>query len=260
MSLSLDGTAQRPPKRCSGVQIVSATHTGDKRMSVGKCMPADGTTAAHYLLAHGSLGALRSQGSSRVAYARQIEIVMRLATIISILRESHLPFSKNDYNSISNAVLAAQAFQHNADLLFSGMMPACGSANIPDCLFSAVRYALARLSHRCSSTGYDEPAILSYAISSFCPTSADGLQGIVLTMLLCSANGISAICSILTKNITTRLVRTYRCIRTRRSRAPSRLSAARWRGQFWADCITNISEPKLPTGTRGDHDLVATVA
>src|SRR5262249_52288209 len=24
--------------------------------------------------------------------------------------------------------------------------------------------------------GYDEPAILSYAISSFCPTSADGLQ------------------------------------------------------------------------------------
>jgi ABC transporter substrate binding protein len=32
------------------------------------------------------------------------------------------------------------------------------------------------LSHRCSSAGYDEPAILSYAISSFCPTSADGLQ------------------------------------------------------------------------------------
>src|SRR5258708_5556333 len=77
---------------------------------------------------------------------------------------------------LSNAVLAAQTFQHNADLLFSGMMPACGSANIPDCLFSAVRYALARLSHRCSSTGYDEPAILSYAISSFCPTSADGLH------------------------------------------------------------------------------------
>src|SRR5262249_24370024 len=80
------------------------------------------------------------------------------------------------------------------------MMPACGSANIPDCLFSALRYALARLSHRCSSAGatmsqqssltqsahsvrqvltaytYDEPAILSYAISSFCPTSADGLH------------------------------------------------------------------------------------
>src|SRR5262245_37937779 len=78
---------------------------------------------------------------------------------------------------LSNAVLATQAFQHDADLLFSGMMPACGSANIPDCLFSALRYVLARLSHRCSSAGYDEPAILSYAISSFCPTSADGLQG-----------------------------------------------------------------------------------
>jgi hypothetical protein len=36
---------------------------------------------------------------------------------------------------------------------------------------------------------------------------------IVLTMLSCSANGISATCSILTKNITTRLVRTYRCTR-----------------------------------------------
>src|SRR5262245_5678555 len=77
---------------------------------------------------------------------------------------------------LSNAVLATQAFQHDTDFLFSGMMPACGSANIPDCLFSALRYALARLSHRCSSAGYDEPAILSYAISSFCPTSADGLQ------------------------------------------------------------------------------------
>ena len=35
-------------------------------------------------------------------------------------------------------------------------------------------------------------------------------EGIVLTTLLCSANGICAICSILTKNITTRFVRTYR--------------------------------------------------
>jgi hypothetical protein len=51
------------------------------------------------LLAHGSLGPLRSQGGSRTAYARQIEIAMRPATFISILRESHLPSSKNDYNS-----------------------------------------------------------------------------------------------------------------------------------------------------------------
>jgi hypothetical protein len=57
-------------------------------------------------------------------------------------------------------------------------------------------------------------------------------DGIVLTMLSSSASGISAICSILTKNITTRLVRPYRCTRTRRSRVPSRLSVARWRCQF----------------------------
>src|SRR5262249_41252276 len=86
---------------------------------------------------------------------------------------------------LSNAVLATQAFQHDADLLFSGMMPACGSANIPDCLFSALRDALVRLSHRCSSAGYDEPAILSYAISSFCPTSADGLHPVAVTFMSC---------------------------------------------------------------------------
>ncbi len=74
-------------------------------------------------------------------------------------------------------------------------------------------------------------------------------DGIVLTMLLCSVNGISGICSNLIKNIITRLVRTYRCTRTRRSRVPSRLSVTRWRCQFWADCTTNISERKFPTGT-----------
>jgi hypothetical protein len=82
-------------------------------------------------------------------------------------------------------------------------------------------------------------------------------RGIVLTMLLYSANGISAICSILTKNITTRLVRTYGCTRTRRSRAPSRLSVTRWRCQFWADCTTNISGRKFPTGTRTRTSLQA---
>src|SRR5712675_442960 len=79
MFFPLDGTAQRPPSECSGVQIVSATHTGDKRMSVGKCMPADGTTAAHYLHTAASARSVLSQGSSRIAYARQIEIVMRPA-------------------------------------------------------------------------------------------------------------------------------------------------------------------------------------
>jgi hypothetical protein len=74
-------------------------------------------------------------------------------------------------------------------------------------------------------------------------------DGIVLIMLLCSASGISAICSMPTKNITTRLGRTYRCTRTRRSHVPSRLSVACWPCQFWADCTINILERKFPTGT-----------
>src|SRR5258707_4567975 len=68
-------------------------------------------------------------------------------------------------------------------------------------------------------------------------------------MSLCSANDLYAICSIPTKKITTRLARTYRCTRTRRSRVPLTLWIARWRCRFWAGCITNISEPKFPTGT-----------
>src|SRR5207244_12835816 len=35
----------------------------------------------------------------------------------------------------------------------------------------------------------------------------------------------------------------------RRSHVPSRLSVARWRCQFWADCTTNIPGRKFPTGT-----------
>jgi hypothetical protein len=35
----------------------------------------------------------------RRAYARKMEIEVRAEIFISILRESHLPFSKNDYNS-----------------------------------------------------------------------------------------------------------------------------------------------------------------
>ena len=75
-----------------------------------------------------------------------------------------------------NADLTAKAFQHDADLLFGRMVPTGISTDVPDCLLRTVRYALACLSHRRSSLGYDEPKILSYAISPFCPTSADGLQ------------------------------------------------------------------------------------
>ena len=52
----------------------------------------------------------------------------------------------------------------------------------------------------------------------------------------------------------TRLGRTYRCTRTRRSHVPSRLSVACWPCQFWAACTTNISERKFPTGTTRPAD------
>src|SRR5260370_15558701 len=50
-------------------------------------------------------------------------------------------------------------------------------------------------------------------------------------------------------HLTTRLGRTYRCTRTRRSHVPSRLSVACWPCQFWADCTIHILERKFPTGT-----------
>src|SRR6185369_1892281 len=43
--------------------------------------------------------------------------------------------------------------QHDADLLFGRMVPTGISTDVPDCLLRTVRYALACLSHRCSSLG-----------------------------------------------------------------------------------------------------------
>ena len=40
--------------------------------------------------------------------------------------------------------------------------------------------------------GYDEPAILSYAISSFCPTSAEGLQFALWPAEVCHMRNVSA--------------------------------------------------------------------
>ena len=63
----------------------------------------------------------------------------------------------------------------HADLLFGRMVPTGISTDVPDCLLRTVRYALACLIVA-PRWGYDEPKILSYAISPFCPTSADGLH------------------------------------------------------------------------------------
>src|SRR5258708_35940584 len=65
------------------------------------------------LLHHGSLGALRSQGGFRIAYARKIEIEMRPAMFISILRESHLRFSKQQQQQQQHAAHEPQEAHPN---------------------------------------------------------------------------------------------------------------------------------------------------
>jgi hypothetical protein len=57
-------------------------------------------------------------------------------------------------------LLPAQAFQHNADLLFSGMMLACGSANIPDCLSALSGARLLACLIVAPKRGYAEPVLL----------------------------------------------------------------------------------------------------
>jgi hypothetical protein len=49
-------------------------------------------------------------------------------------------------------------------------------ADITDGLFYAVRFACVFPSHLRSLRRYDEPKTLSYSISHFCPTGADGLH------------------------------------------------------------------------------------
>jgi hypothetical protein len=61
----------------------------------------------------------------------------------------------------------AQTFQHDANILLGGMMPPRRSADITDRLLRAVLYALASCLIVAPQRRYDEPEILSYAISPF---------------------------------------------------------------------------------------------
>src|SRR5579863_3489836 len=88
--------------------------------------------------------------------------------VVEVLRYAFLAAELGD------AVLAAQAFEHDADLLFGREMPPGGSANVPDGLLRTRQSLLVALSHRAPSQGYDEPETLSYAISSNCPVGPDG--------------------------------------------------------------------------------------
>jgi hypothetical protein len=87
--------------------------------------------------------------------------------------------------------------------------------------------------------------------------SSDRSDGIALTMSLCLASAISGICSIRTRNITTRHAHTYHYGRMRRSLALCRPSVRRSPCLFWVGCITNISAREFPTGTTGATAQVA---
>src|SRR5450755_3671404 len=78
---------------------------------------------------------------------------------------------------LGDAGFATQSFQNNADLLFGRILPPRCSADIPHRLLGAVG-SHGSCSHRRLLRRYDEPELLLYAISSFCPAGPDGGQSI----------------------------------------------------------------------------------
>ena len=76
---------------------------------------------------------------------------------------------------------------------------------------------------------------------SFREDSSVRSDGNALTMLLCSASGISVTYCCRTRNTTTRSVRIYPWRRIRRSRVPSTGPGTFFAAQFSAGCTTNIA-------------------
>src|SRR5579863_10363187 len=81
---------------------------------------------------------------------------------------------------LGDAVLAAQAFKHDADLLLGREVPPHRPANVPNGLLRTRQSLLVALSHRVPPWDYDEPQTLPYAIRSNCPVGPDGEQKLIL--------------------------------------------------------------------------------
>src|SRR5258705_2129642 len=96
-----------------------------------------------------------------------LEEVLR-PTVVEVLGDAFLAAQLGD------TVLAAHAFEHDADLLLGRELAPRRSADIPDELLGAVRLPSIPVSHHRSPQGQREPGTLSYAITSICPTGADG--------------------------------------------------------------------------------------
>src|SRR4051812_30258813 len=74
---------------------------------------------------------------------------------------------------LGNAVLAAQAFQHDPDLLLGRIMLARRPSDVLDNLLSRFLQWSGLLSHLRSYERYDEQEPLLYSTRPFCPMSAD---------------------------------------------------------------------------------------
>jgi hypothetical protein len=77
---------------------------------------------------------------------------------------------------LGNAILPAQAFQHDADLLLGGIVLAGGAADLLDHRLGRLFPWPLLLSHRHILMGYDEPETLPSSTRSICLIGADGGQ------------------------------------------------------------------------------------
>src|SRR5712671_6720159 len=85
---------------------------------------------------------------------------------------------------LGDALLAAQALQHNADLLFCRELPACRPPDVFHDLFRRFLHRPRFLSHLRSLKGYDEPEILPSSTRPICLIGADGGQSVTSFMIL----------------------------------------------------------------------------
>src|SRR3981189_3052378 len=116
------------------------------------------------LVRGGSPGRIASQ-----ALLASLQEVFRPA-IVQVLRD---PLAATQ---LGNAVLAAQAFQNDPDLLLGRIVLARRPSDVLNNLLSWFLRCSGLLSHLRSCERYDEPETLPYSIHPVCPMSADGGQ------------------------------------------------------------------------------------
>ena len=100
-------------------------------------------------------------------FLSSLQEVLRPA-IVQVLRD---PLAATQ---LGNAVLAAQAFQNDPDLLLGRIVLARRPSDVLNNLLSWFLRCSGLLSQLRSCERYDEPETLPYSVRPFCPMSADG--------------------------------------------------------------------------------------